>query len=216
MIWKRVPKEKSVKPTTGKGYRDWKPFIAAEGFYQCVYCAIHENKFGGTRNYHVEHYKPKSLKEFKALTDEITNLFYACSICNCFKSDDWPDTPKDDFSNPSYPDPGKVEYTDLFEVSRQSGVIKGKNNAATYLIAKLFLNRPQLLLERQHHYLLQQLDTLHEAIADKEKRLEEVALTGNTEAIKLLAKLSTLSRNIVKALVDFQELRPYEDNDIKR
>ena len=62
------PKEKTQQPTKGK-YSDWKEILAEEGFNQCVYCAIPDACFGGIRNFHVEHYRPKS--KFKKLENNI-------------------------------------------------------------------------------------------------------------------------------------------------
>ena len=59
MEWFKIFKENSVQPKTGK-YSDWKEIIADECKHQCVYCALSESRFGGIRNFHVEHYRPKS------------------------------------------------------------------------------------------------------------------------------------------------------------
>lgn len=74
MNWKRIPKENSSQPSTGT-YKDWKELLSVEGFHQCVYCSISEAEFGGIRNFHVEHYKPKSLPAFASLVNTYTNLF---------------------------------------------------------------------------------------------------------------------------------------------
>ncbi len=108
MKWKRVPKENCKQPTTGT-YSDWKEILAEEGFHQCVYCAIPEPRFGGIRNFHVEHYRPKSLKRFQKLTNDIRNLYFACAICNTFKGDDWPAEPDAQFHSHCFPDPSKTD-----------------------------------------------------------------------------------------------------------
>jgi hypothetical protein len=66
MKWKLVPKRGSSQPTTGT-YIDWKSLLANEGFHQCVYCALPDAALGGERNFHVEHYKPKSKAKFRHL-----------------------------------------------------------------------------------------------------------------------------------------------------
>lgn len=104
---------------TGK-YSDWKPILAEEGFHQCVYCALPDATFG-ERNFHVEHYKPKSRAKFKHLENDIRNLFYACPACNVFKSDSWPRAPKKDHSVEAYPDPSKCDYCELFKLDEASG-----------------------------------------------------------------------------------------------
>jgi 5-methylcytosine-specific restriction endonuclease McrA len=123
MNWKRIPKENSPQPSTGK-YSDWKHQLAEEGFHQCVYCALHDATFG-ERNFHVEHYKPKSIYRFKHLEHVFSNLFYACPVCNVFKGDSWPGAPRKDHSVEAYPDPAKCDYSKLFEDAQYSGQIKG-------------------------------------------------------------------------------------------
>jgi 5-methylcytosine-specific restriction endonuclease McrA len=104
MNWKLITKDAKNQPVSGV-YSDWKELVAQECFYQCVYCAIHEAQFGGIDHYHIDHYRPKSIAEFKHLENNIGNLFYACPICNRFKSNDWPGEP--DLNTPTYPDPSK-------------------------------------------------------------------------------------------------------------
>ena len=142
MRWFRVLKGPS--PDTG-AYRDWKERLAEEARHQCVYCAIEEGRFGGYRNFHVEHFRPKS--RFPALEHSYPNLFYACAVCNAFKSNDWiecvlsPDVA-------CYPDPSARDYGELLAVGT-AGQIEGKGLAGKYIVERLFLNRPQLLLERR-------------------------------------------------------------------
>src|SRR5262245_33296746 len=136
MKWKRIPKEKAVQPETGY-YSIWKELIADEGSHQCVYCAIHDASFGGIRNFHIEHYKPKSLPRFQHLINSIANLFYACPICNTFKSNDWPSDPIPDHSVESYPDPSEIDYCQLFDVDAATGLISGKYLASKYMIEKM-------------------------------------------------------------------------------
>ena len=96
MKWFRIPKENSKQPKSGK-YSDWKARIAEECKHQCVYCAISESRFGGIRNFTIEHYRPKKRPEFSHLVNDIKNLYLACPICNTFKGNDWPAEPKKDF-----------------------------------------------------------------------------------------------------------------------
>ena len=93
MKWFRIPKESSPLPKSGKYYSDWKEDLSKEGKEQCVYCSVNINTFGGIRNFHVEHYRPKAKDKFPHLEHVYSNLFFACSICNGFKSDDWKNEP---------------------------------------------------------------------------------------------------------------------------
>ena len=78
MNWKQIDNSKRIQH---KGlYSNWKQQISEECYNQCVYCSIHENPWGGIDHYHIDHFRPQS--KFKALKNTITNLYYACPICN--------------------------------------------------------------------------------------------------------------------------------------
>lgn len=210
MKWKRIPKEKCVQPESGT-YHDWKSILAEEASYQCVYCAIHEGSFGGTRNFHVEHYRPKS--KFGELENDIMNLFYACAICNTFKGDDWPSEPLQDFSNPSYPDPSETNYNDLFFSITVKGEIQGRYIASKYLAEKLYLNRPQLIIERRISSITSRLTDIQRIAVNLASGL---MANGNGKArdylgrlVKVLAKICELQRII-------HVLRPYDQMDVRR
>jgi hypothetical protein len=209
MRWKRIPKERTLQPETGK-YSDWKPILAKEGFYQCVYCAIHESCFGGSRNFHVEHYRPKSKTEFKKLENDIKNLFYACPICNTFKGDDWPDAPKKDYSNPSYPYPAKVDYTEIFMNNSSSGAITGKYIAAKYMIEKLYLNRPQLIIERRIYMAFLRLKELEAFFR------EAIAFLEKTKDAKYIHRIAKSFIDVSDLHRQLRDLRPYAESDIRR
>jgi hypothetical protein len=210
MKWKRIPKEKATQPLSGT-YHDWKPILAKEGFFQCVYCAICENSFGGTRNFHVEHYRPKA--KFKDLEHDILNLFYACAICNSFKGDDWPGEPLEDFSNPSYPNPSKADYNEIFAHQTSDGVLEGKFVASKYLVEKLYLNRPQLIMERRTSTSMSKLHELHRSV----RNLIPALMACQQEAAKdYLGRLLKAMTKISELQITIRELRPYDNEDIKR
>ncbi|UPG94485.1 HNH endonuclease [Luteibacter aegosomatissinici] len=150
MKWIKIAKEPGQFPTKGT-YKDWKEPLRTEGQNQCVYCAIHESKFGGLRNYHVEHFRPKSI--YKERENDYCNLFYACSICNTFKSDDWPHADDDDGDDSKrgdlyvYPSPIVFDYNAIMTVDN-NGFVNGGQASARYLIERLYLNRPQLIRAR--------------------------------------------------------------------
>lgn len=146
-MWKRIPKENCTQPAKGK-YSDWKQELAKEGFEQCVYCAIKDIDFGGMRNFHVEHYRPKSI--YSELEHIFTNLFYACPVCNIFKSDQFPEIPeKFDVNIRFFPDPSQHDYTDFFEVNSHTCELIGAHNLSGFLIEVFHLNRPHLIVQRR-------------------------------------------------------------------
>lgn len=171
MRWRRIDKSKAVQPTSGS-YADWKPALAEEAAHQCVYCCILEAHFGGQRNFHVEHYRPKSRRP--DLRDVYSNLFFACAICNVLKGDDWPAEPGKGFDYPHYPDPSLTDYAEFLTADVKTAEVSGSNVAARYLIARLHLNRPQILRNRKLQLLSEELMKLHtalkEAMADDENK----------------------------------------------
>ena len=129
-------------------YKHYKAYIRIDLKYACAYCQIHENEFGGPRNFHVEHYRPRSL--FRHLETAYTNLVYGCCVCNSFKSNDWPsDDPIAD--GVGYLDPCEHDYDEHF-VQRQFRLI-GLSAVATYMVERLHLNRVQLCKLREQRAL---------------------------------------------------------------
>lgn len=209
MKWKRVAAER-VQPNDGR-YSDWKTEIANDCFQQCVYCAIPESSYGGIDNFHVEHRKPRSL--FRDLEHVISNLFLACAICNRFKRDDWPGEPLEDHSQPAYPDPSAFDYNELFEINPDTYVVSGQFPATTYLTEKLYLNRPQLLIERRSFFLNERIVRLETSIR---RLVESLRASTLPEAPDLLGR-------VVTGLLDLSEFkrtadtaRPYEREDVRR
>jgi hypothetical protein len=211
MRWIKVNKEAAIQPTSGT-YKAWKEQIAKEGRHQCVYCAIHEALFGGVRNFHIEHYKPKSI--FKQLENDIKNLFYSCPVCNTFKGDAWPDDPKDDHSNSSFPDPSKVDYNELFEVDFSSGLLKGKFSASTYMIESLNLNRPQLILERKTFAAFQKVRSVADSRNDVLLLLSKIQ--DHAKRDYFFNRLVQIYGKLIELSIELRRLRPYESDDLAR
>lgn len=126
-----------TNPPRHKSYQRYKPYLREDFAYACVYCSIHENEAGGPRFFSVEHFRPKS--RFPQLLTEYTNLFYACSVCNSYKSDDWPsENPVDD--GHGYLDPCLHDYDEHFAATDDHRLV-GRSKVATYMIERLHLNR---------------------------------------------------------------------------
>jgi hypothetical protein len=156
MNYIKINNDSRIQPSVGV-YSDWKEQIASDCFFQCVYCAIPESRWGGIDNYHIDHFKPQSI--FDELTHIIINLFYACPICNRFKSKDWPSN-SGDINAICYPNPSDFDYNDLFEIDGSNFKLKGKYTASIYLINRLYLNRPQLIFERREAALTDEANGL--------------------------------------------------------
>lgn len=208
MNWRLIDKSKTMQPENGS-YSDWKDILASEGFSQCVYCAIKDHRLGGIRHFHVEHYRPKSL--FPELKNTITNLYYACPICNVLKSDDWFDI-TDDLKDHQYPDPSTFNYNDLFDVDN-NGELKSNNNCGEYIINKLALNRRQLLIDRNFSLLL----LGYKAIVNEFRNIrDELINNGSNEARDLLSKLVQANDVVIDKKDKMYESAPYTIDDTKR
>jgi uncharacterized protein (TIGR02646 family) len=203
--WQVIDKTAAQVPTTGT-YSQWKPQLAREAGDRCVYCCIPESKFGGSRNFHVEHYRPKS--SFPKLTNEYGNLFYACGICNIFKSDDWPgDHQVGNYAAPAYPDPSLVNYNDFLSIDEPSGTVESQTFTGKYVIERLHLNRPQMIGLRAMWTLFGRIDA-----AEQELRQlwESGAITDNNkeEVTKLLFELFEMARK-------YSEAKPYGADQLR-
>jgi hypothetical protein len=162
MIWARVVRAVRHQPAHGS-WRDWLEQISRDCGGRCVYCAIPESRYGGIENFHVDHFRPKSVPRFRRLSKSIGNLYLSCAICNRFKGDDWPNDPAADHSVPAYPDPSDCDYNTLFAWDKTTHQLDGKFTASRYVVERLYLNRPQLIRERWLHCLDSSLSLLRNA-----------------------------------------------------
>lgn len=213
MNWFRINKAATEWPTTG-GYQDWKPILRLEGAGQCVYCAIHEQSFGGERNFHVEHFKPKSKPPFRRLRNAFDNLFYACAICNTFKGSVWPGAVPVNFSRAGFVDPSRFDYCVIFAVDPKTAQLSSETRAGRYMLEQLHLNRMQLILERRvalaQTRLLQEEARLRALLGQWEK-------DGYPASVSPLIKRSTDALGaVVRLQVGFQRIAPYEPQDVRR
>lgn len=209
MNWRLVIKDPKKQPDKGT-YSDWKEQIAEECYFQCVYCSIHEAQFGGANNYHIDHFRPKSLPQYKSLENDIRNLFYACPICNRFKSNDWPAEPNLDVV--SYPDPSQIDYSVLFRMNKNFE-IEGIYTASKYLVLRLFLNRAQLLMERREDIKVRTATVL---MKDLSNLIDQVGEIDSKEAFAALKEIDTIKTNIQELSERRRKIRPYELKDIRK
>lgn len=202
MNWQKIDKAKR-KQESGE-YNEWKEQIAADCYYMCVYCSIHESHWGGIDHYHIDHYKPKS--KFPNLINTITNLYYACPVCNRFKSDDWQGD-SNDLNVICYPDPSDHDYRDLLKMDLQSYILIGKYTSSKYLINKLYLNRPQLIYERRENCLRSKAQKLISETAELIKLCNDIDIVK--EAFEIIA-------SITQHIHAKSNIRPYKLVDIRR
>ncbi len=203
MKWACLCGKTRQQPASGS-WRGWKAHIADECDARCVYCAVHEARFGGIRNFHVEHYRPKA--RFPELENAISNLYLACAICNVLKCDDWPNEPAQDHTVPAYPDPACTDYNELFEMNGEFTLSSG-HLAGQYIIERMMLNRGQLVLERRLSAVVDRFNEVAHWIRAHCGRMEQDELQV---AVSVLAEVGPA---VAKATTT---MRPYGDGDTKR
>ncbi len=206
MNYKLIDRSARTQPD-GDDWTKWKEQIAKDCHHQCVYCSIHEHPWGGIDHYQIDHYRPKSIPEFKKYILDILNLFYACPVCNRFKSDDWPEEPKADLSTPSYPDPSIINYSVIFEIDGTNYKLKGRNVAASYMIDRLFLNRPQLIYERREASLIQKESQLRKSLLEMVRKVNDIELTN---------RLLLVVDKLLEHKNNRHQIRPYKLSEIRK
>ncbi len=186
--------EHRTKPSSGT-YNLWKEdYIAKDCQHKCVYCSIEENKFGGIRNFHVEHFRPKS--RFPCLINNIENLFYACSICNSFKGTDWLCNESIAYIHPS------SNYNKHFKILKNNKV-EGLCNSSKYMVEKINLNRIQLIVYRKEKKIV----NTRKLLINRARNVCKSKL--NSEITVCLLNIETLQNQINETLL-------YRTQDIKR
>lgn len=117
-------------------YRQYKPHLREDFNRKCGYSDCSDFWFGGSRTFHIDHFKPKS--KFPELTTIYSNLVYCCSYVNIQKSDDEGD----------YIDPCDVDYNEHFERDNTGNILpKMESIQANYMFKKLklYLKRYQII-----------------------------------------------------------------------
>jgi uncharacterized protein (TIGR02646 family) len=192
--------QRKESPPKLKKYQDYKPYLRKDFVYRCAYCLIHEADFGGLRNFHIDHFRPK--ESFSNLLVDYTNLYYSCALCNNFKGKTWPSKELEadgfGFVDPCAEDP----YVTHFNVDRATGTLVCLTPAGNYTNLHLRLDRPQL---RRHRARLHEVKTKCQQV-----RVLLLSITGLSPAwmIRVLDLLNDFERQSENPVA------PYETNDL--
>jgi len=211
-MWTVITKDKTEIPESVAKYRDFKPYLRNEADHKCIYCATKESYLGGSDSFHVEHFRPKSIDEFKHLIKEYTNLFYACAICNRFKSNDWPSEPNEEFNIPFYIDPNLYDYNRFFTIT-ENYTVEGKNVSASYLIERINLNRPQLINVRRETILRAAFPDIYNTFNNLLMKLNQLE---DQKGKELLHEALELIQGIMTMWSAEKDTSQYEPSEIKR
>lgn len=161
--------------------------------HKCAYCDDHDWYYGGSDNYHVDHFAPKA--KFKHLEYNYDNLLYACPFCNRAKSDKWVgrDESETIVGDCGFIDPCTPEYLKHLERNK-NGEIVPKSDIGNYMYKelKLYLDRHRICF-------------IIEQIAEKRKQLkskcDELIASGNDAS-----KLETAYHEVNEALCNYYEI----------
>lgn len=146
-----TPKRTCVK--TYANYRSFKPYLRTDFKMKCGYTDCSDFWFGGSKTFHIDHFKPKS--KFPKLETSYSNLVYCCSYVNILKSDD----------ENEYLDPCNVNYNEHFERDNDGNIFAKKESAtAVYMhkTLKMFLKRYQIIWMLDK--LIEKIDLLGDVI----------------------------------------------------
>ena len=164
-------------------YRAYKPHLRQDFNRLCGYCGENDYYMGGSRGFHIDHFRPTS--KFSGLETRYENLVYACPFCNIAKSNDWPgDGQKTSVDGCGYVEPCDIQYEEHL-TRKDDGRIRPLTELGSYMFYKLNLG----LRRKQHVWLLDELRCLIKEVLDLLKSLEG----GNSQKAALKEKYFELT-----------------------
>jgi uncharacterized protein (TIGR02646 family) len=192
--------QRKEKPPRQKKYQNYKTFLRKDFLYRCAYCLIHEAHYGGLRNFHVDHFRPK--KRFPRLSLAYKNLYYACGLCNTFKGDAWPSESESEagfrFVDPCAENPYAIHFAE----DEADGSLRALTDPGRYSWAHLRLDRGQLRSHRRRQ-------------AEKRQKWKEVHDLLNTPGLDpdWVARAKAAMETIERDYLD--PTPPYEPDELK-
>jgi uncharacterized protein (TIGR02646 family) len=191
-------------------YRKYKKYLREDFENKCVYCKIHEGENGSFHNFACDHFRPKSIIEFRYLKNSYENLMYSCLDCNRKKGKNWPN---EELIKKGYQfiDPCEKDYNDYFDIDPstfhiipKANITEKMRNAVEYMKEKIKLNRNQLIILRKMHFLEENI----------EKNFEEVDFAieeGKVEIIK--GRFNKAKKNYF--ILKEKRFKPLRDEDME-
>ncbi len=160
---------------TYTNYRLYKPHLKEDFKGRCGYTNCPDNWFGGSRCFHIDHFKPKS--KFKDLETDYNNLVYSCSYVNILKTDDI-----DHMIDPCSEDFDKAFYRNKY------GYIcpNPKNPSAIIMHRKLKLGLERYRIVWTLEMLKETLQKLQKVVINSASAIPEHEVR---ETLRLLAEL---------------------------
>lgn len=167
----------SVLKQEYKNYTTYKKYLIEDFHHRCGYCHDHDKFFGGTRNYQIDHFVPKT--RFRDLETKYDNLIYSCPFCNRSKWDKWVGTTPDENikDNKGFVHPCDDDYEKHFIRNEKFEIIP-TDEIGQYMYK-------ELCLYLKRHSIINFLDRLDSKIIKIKKLQSEknVQLTDEEEKV---------------------------------
>jgi len=180
-------------PPAFRNYKKYKPFLRLDFESRCAYCHIPELRYGPSRNFTVDHFRPKSNPKFRKLICAYSNLYYVCQDCNSSKGSTWPQ-PKIQAQGFRFLDPCLDDLTDHWRVG-PDGSLEPRTTEGEYMVARVQLNRAYLRCWRiEKSALLAQIEEVAGLAS---------AMTGKPEHTVVGRLLAALERRLSREFGEF-------------
>ncbi|MFA5932863.1 MAG: HNH endonuclease signature motif containing protein [Microgenomates group bacterium] len=149
----KIPQRTCTREYTD--YTSYKSYLKSDFDSRCGYCDDHDQYYGGSDSYHIDHFAPK---KFADLISKYSNLVYSCPFCNKAKRNKWPsdDQNVNVVGDEGFIDPCSENY-DIHLNRDENGSIISVTPIGGYMHKHLELN-----LNR--HAIIWKLDRINEAI----------------------------------------------------
>ena len=164
----------------------------------------------------IDHFRPKGRTEFARLRLAWTNLYYCCHLCNLHKSSKWPNADELErglrFVDPCEEDPDEHFRLTRDESGNENGKIASETPAGRYSIAKIRLDRQQLIdirldIAREEREIREELDRNRRMLTHLEMVSEESPQHSDIAATR--HELREQRKSTLKSLEEVQALRPF-------
>lgn len=172
-----------------KNYGSFKPYIREDFNKKCGYCDDSDIYSGGSRGFHIDHFRPHSIQKFLKLKETYSNLVYSCSYCNGAKSNEWKDIN-------GFIDPCSSEY-DKHVVRNDKGQIAYTTERGKYIYRNLNLG-----LKR--HEFLWIMDKLKKQAEETNLRIDNLE-DGHVDELELLRELKLIQVEFKKYTELFED-----------
>lgn len=121
-------------------YPEYRQILREDFLFRCCYCGLTESRYGGSRHFWIDHFRPKSNPDFKHLAANFYNLLYACDTCNSLKGRTWP-TGSEIAAGKRFWNPREDSSVSHFRLHTADGSVEALTVCAEYTIKRLRLNR---------------------------------------------------------------------------